>query len=77
MLKHLAPLIRSGQITHFPQLLHYVSKKELMNAMGCSLKHINYLLKRPDKVLLKDIAGLSEAIGFKGWERVARLFISD
>jgi hypothetical protein len=76
-MKHLRPLITNGTITTFSQLLDHVTKKELMQAMGCSLNHLNYVLRNPEKVTLRDVHNLNEAVGFKSWERIGTLFIAD
>jgi hypothetical protein len=76
-MKHLRPLITNGTIKTFNDLLYHVTKKELMQAMGCSLNHLNHVLRNPEKVTLRDVANLSEAVGVKGWEAVGKLFIFD
>jgi hypothetical protein len=45
--------------------------------MGCSGKHIRYLLDNPMKVRLGEIERLTVAFGYKRWEKVGRLFASD
>jgi hypothetical protein len=76
-MKYLKPLITSGKITDFNQLLDHVTKKELRQAMGCSLNHLNHVLRNPEKVTLRDVANLSAACGFKSWGRIGGLFVAD
>jgi hypothetical protein len=75
--KEIKRLILSGQIKTFQDLCQHVTKKELAEVMGCSVKHVNYLLAHPEKALLRDIAGLTEWLGYKRWETVGKLFMFD
>lgn len=76
-LKHLRPLIKDGAIAVFGHLLRYVAVNKLATIMGCSGDHIHYLVKDPVKVRLGEIERLREALGYRTWVSVGRLFVSD
>jgi plasmid maintenance system antidote protein VapI len=73
--KLIKSLILSGTIKTFNDLFDHATAKEIAAAMGCSVTHVNTLRQGSGKVTLKDVINLSEAIGFKGWERVGELWV--
>lgn len=67
-MRHLKPLIVSGQIKTFEELFLYATKLDIAKAMKCDTAHIDTLINGAGKVYLKDVFNLCEAIGMETYK---------
>ena len=73
-MKHLRPLITSGEIKTFEQLLSHTTIKEVAKAMGCGPVQVKAITRDHSVMTLGQLYGLSEALGL-GWRKVSELFV--